>query len=236
MAGTSAMTVLTNILVAPSEAFAAIRERPSAWLPLLAIVLGTCLISLLYFNEVDIGWFFERQMEVAAERGALNMTDEQRAQVIEAQANMSPMLLGSFGSVTTAVGFIVIFALVALYLLAVSLRTGIKYKQWFAFVAWCAFPAVLGMLGQIVNLLVNDARFMPQEALNPLSFGNLLGIEYQGRSVLQSILLYLDISTVWSLVLQIVGYQLWTKRSTLLSALIVLGPLATIFAIVAFVT
>ena len=43
MAGTSAMTVLTNILVAPSEAFAAIRERPSAWLPLLASVLGTVM-------------------------------------------------------------------------------------------------------------------------------------------------------------------------------------------------
>jgi hypothetical protein len=58
--------------VEPSEAFAAIRERPSAWLPLLAIVLGTCLILLLYFNEVDIGWFFERQMEVAAERQQLH--------------------------------------------------------------------------------------------------------------------------------------------------------------------
>jgi hypothetical protein len=222
--------------VAPSEAFAAIRERPSPWLPLVSIALGACLISLLYFHEVDLGWFFERQMQAAAERGALNLTDEQRAQAIEAQANMSPMVLASIGAATSAVGIVVIFALVALYLLAVSLKAGVKYKQWFAFVAWCSFPAVLGMLAQIVNLLVNDARFMPQEAVNPLSFGNLLGLEYQGRSVLQSILLYLDFSAVWSLVLQIVGYQLWTRRAALISAVIVLGPLGAIFAIVALTT
>jgi hypothetical protein len=232
MAGTSAVAILTNILVAPSEAFAAVRERPSAWLPLVVIVLGLWLTAYLYLNEVDLGWLFERQMQNAA----VSMTDEQRAQAIEAQANLPRSVLWGFSAVAQAIVISAVFALVALYFLGASLKTGIKYKQWFAFVAWAAFPATLGILAQVVNLLVNDARFMPQEALNPLSFGNLLGIEYQGRSALQSILLYLDVSAVWSLVLMVVGYQLWTKRSTLTSALIVLGPLAAIFAIVPVMT
>jgi hypothetical protein len=233
MAGTSVAALVTNILVAPSEAFAAIKNRPTAWFPLVAIVLGTSLTSFVYFSEVDMGWFFERQMQAAAERGAIAMTDEQRAQAVEAQASMSPAVLGSIASVTSSVAIVAIFALVALYLLGMSLKAGIKYKQWFAFVAWCSFPAVLSIVAQIVNLLVNDARFMPQEALNPLSFGNLLGIEYEGRSGFEGILLYLDPTTVWALVLQVIGYQFWTKRSTPTSAAIVLGPLAAIFVIVA---
>jgi hypothetical protein len=233
MAGTSALATLTNILVAPNEAFASIRERPSAWLPLVAIVLGTCVTQFLYLSEVDMGWLVERQMDAAAERGAIAMTEEQRAQAIEAQANMPRAALFSITSVSSTVIIVAIMALVALYVFAVSLKFGLKYKQWFALVAWCSLPVVLGMLAQIANLLVTDARFMPQEALNPLSFGNLLGIEYQGRSALQTILLYLDPTTVWALVLQILGYQAWTKRTTLTSALIVLAPTAAIFALVA---
>jgi hypothetical protein len=232
MAATSAVTILTNILVSPSEAFAAIRERPSAWLPLVVIVLGLWLTSYLYLSEVDIGWLIERQMQSAA----ASMTDEQRAQAVEAQARLPRAALWGFSAVAQAVAISVIFALVALYLLGASLKTGIKYKQWFAFVAWCAFPVTLGIVAQIANLLVNDARFMPQEALNPLSLANLLGIGYEGRSAAETMLLYLDATTVWSVVLQIFGYQLWTQRSTLTSASIVLGPLAAILAIAALLT
>jgi hypothetical protein len=77
-----------------------------------------------------------------------------------------------------------------------------------------------------------DARFLPQEALNPLSFGNLFGIEMgPGLSLVQRILLSLDVTALWSTVLQIFGYQAFTQRSIVRATVVVLGPLAAIVLI-----
>jgi hypothetical protein len=90
---------------------------------------------------------------------------------------------------------------------------------------------VFGMLAQLVNLTVNDARFMPQDALNPLSFGNLLSIDRAGATILQRILLGIDITAIWGLVLSVLGYQSWTGSSMVKAVAIVLGPLAAIVTI-----
>jgi hypothetical protein len=67
-------------------------------------------------------------------------------------------------------------------------------------------------------------RFLPQESLNPLSFGNLLAIDNEGLPTLQRVLLQLDPTTIWSLVLTVLGYQAFTQRSTLHTAIVVLAP------------
>ena len=46
--------VLTNIFTAPQAAFAAIKERPSPWLPLLAVILSTCIVQFAYTQVVDL--------------------------------------------------------------------------------------------------------------------------------------------------------------------------------------
>ena len=120
--------------------------------------------------------------------------------------------------------------MIALYFTGVSFATndGVKYRQWFAMIAWSMMPVVFGLVASFVNLLVSDARFLPQEQLNPLSFGNLLGIDSEGASIVQRILLSLDVTTLWVVVLQIVGYQVFTQRSIVRAAVVVLGPLAVI--------
>ncbi len=88
-----------------------------------------------------------------------------------------------------------------------------KYKQWFALAAWCAIPIVFGVVAALVHVLAGDARFMRQEEMNPFSFGNLLAVDMTGVTRLQRTLLSLDVTAVWSVVLSIVGYQAFTKRS-----------------------
>lgn len=226
MANTTAATVLTNIFTAPAEAFAAIRDRPRPWLPIGLLVVAYCATIFVYLNSVDLPWFFDRQMQNAA----FELTDEQRARAVEAQASMSPTLLASISGVSAAIAFLAWFALVAFYLtgVGVALKTGIKFKQWFALVAWCAVPVVLGLVATLANLIVSDVRFMPQEAINPLSFGNLLAIDSEGAPMSQRILLALDLTAVWSVVLQVLGVQAWTGRSTAVAAAVALGPLALI--------
>lgn len=229
----SALQVASNIFMSPAQAFVQIRERPSPWLPLVVLLLGYCATSFVYLHRVDLAWFMDLQMQ-----NAPNMTEAQREQAVNAALRISPTTYGAIGSVTTSVSVLAIFALIALYYTGVSFATnsGIKYKQWFGLICWCTLPAAFGLLATIVNLLVSDVRFLPQDALNPLSFGNLLAIDPQGTPTLQRILLSLDPTTIWSVVLTILGYQAWTKRSLVHATLVVLGPLMLIVLLSALAT
>lgn len=229
MADGSSVGVLSNIFTAPSVAFAAIKERPSPWLPLLVLVIGYCVVSFVYMQVVDLAWLMDRQLMQA---GA-NMTDEQRAQAVEGALRLSPTMYGAIGAVSSSISIVAIVALIALYFTGVSFATndGVKFRQWFAMILWSMMPVVFGLIASFVNLLVNDARFLPQEQLNPLSFGNLLGIDGQGTPVVQRILLSLDVTTMWSVVLQVIGYQVFTQRSIARAAAVVLGPLVVIVLI-----
>jgi hypothetical protein len=224
------LAVATNIFTAPAAAFAAIKERPSPWFPLLLLIAGYCLTSFLYLNAVDLPWLMDRQLAA----GGGQLTDEQRARAVEAALRLSPTVYGVIGAVSSSLAILAILALLALYYTGVSFATaaGVKFKQWFALISWCTLPFLFGLLATIVNLVVGDMRFVPQEALNPLSFGNLLAIDTEGVPTVQRVLLSLDPTTVWSLVLTIFGYQALTQRSTLHAALVVLAP----YLLIALVT
>jgi hypothetical protein len=224
----STVSVLSNIFTAPSLAFAALKERPNPWLPLLVIVIGYCVVSFVYVQAVDLPWLMDRQLAQAG-----NMTEEQRAQAVEAALRVSPTVYGAIGAVSTSISIVAIFALIALYYTGVSFATndGLKFGQWFTMIVWSSMPIVFGLLASFVNLLVNDARFLPQEQLNPLSFGNLFAIDSEGAPIVQRILLSLDITALWGTVLQVVGYQTFTQRSIGRAAAIVLGPLVVLILI-----
>jgi hypothetical protein len=229
----SALQVATNVFMSPAQAFAQIKERPSPWFPLALLLVGYSVTSFVYLHRVDLAWFMDLQMQ-----NAPNLTEEQREQAVEGALRISPTTYGAIGAITTSVSVLAIFALIALYYTGVSFatNTGIKYKQWFGLIAWCTLPAAFGLLATIVNLLVSDVRFLPQDALNPLSFGNLLAIDGTGVPTLQRILLSLDPTTIWALVLTILGYQAWTNRSLVHATLVVLGPLAVIVLLGALAT
>lgn len=229
MANTGVLAVATNIFAAPGEAFAAIKERPRLAFPLLLAILATCASAALYLSSVDLAWLIDRQLQSAQ----TELTDQQRADTVEALGNISPVLRAVGGGVSAALSTLVVFAVLALYLTGVSFatNTGIKFKQWFAFMAWCWMPRILAIAATLVNLLVSEARFMPPEAVNPLSFGSLLGLDGEGASSVERGLLGLDVTVIWSLVLGIIGYQTWTQRSLTHATGVVLGPIALIVLI-----
>ena len=231
MSDSSSVGVLSNIFTAPSQAFAAIKERPNPWLPMLVLMVGVFLQQFTYLQVVDFPWLMDQQLQQAG-----TMTDAQRAQTVDAMTNLPPSVMGAIQGVGGAITILIIYALFALYYTAVSFATndGNKFKQWLALIAWCSLPGLLGMIASLVNLQVTDGRFLLPTQLNPLSFGSLLGVDQQGASVAESYLMALDVTVLWSLVLTILGYQAFTKRSTATSALIVLAPYGVIALIVSF--
>jgi hypothetical protein len=229
MADTSSLAIATNIVTSPSEAFAALKEQPRFLLPLLLLIVGYAAVSFVYINEVDLGWLLEQQMQLS---GA-ELPAAQREQAIERATSISPMFYGAIGAVGTSFYLLLVTFIVAVYYTGVSFVSGdgVRLKQWFSLICWCALPSVLGVIAQIVNLSINDARFMPQDAINPLSFGNLLSIDRAGKTILQRALLGIDVTVIWTLVLSILGYQAFAKSSIVKAAVVVLAPLAIIVVI-----
>jgi len=173
-----------------------------------------------------MGFFLDNQMRA----GNASITDAQREQAVAAATKIPPLVYGAIGAVSSIFFVFLIILLVASYYTVVSFVTndGVKLKQWFALLCWCTLPQALGIVAQLVNMIVNDPRFMLQDQINPLAFGNLLSIDRTGVSLVQRILLGIDVTAIWSLVLQVLGYQYFTKKSYATSAAIVLGPIAMI--------
>jgi len=228
----SSLSILTDIIAAPTRAFAAIKERPTMWLPLVIMIAVYCAISITYTSSVDLAWMLDQQLQQAQ-----GLSDADRERAVQAALKISPVVYGVISAVAVAIFIPLLFALSSLYYSVVSFFTGdgVKYKQWFALVSWCAIPIVFGLFAALVHVLAGDARFMRQEELNPFSFGNLLGIDMTGVTRAQRAMLGLDPTLIWSVVLSIIGYQSFTKRPLVFAAAIVLAPIVLIVGIIAVI-
>ena len=177
MADSSYAALATNIFTAPREAFVALREQPRVLLPVLVLLIGFSTVSFYFLSHVDMGFFLDNELR----SGSANITDAQREQAVAAAAKIPPLVYGAIGAVGAIFSRLLVIFLIAAYYTIVSSAThdGVKLKQWFALACWCTLPQVLGVVAQIVNMLVNDPRFMLPDSINPLAFGNLLSIGIQ---------------------------------------------------------
>ena len=234
MTSTSSLAIATNIFTAPMEAFEALKDQPRVWFPIVVLVVAYTAVNFAYLYSVDLPWFMDAQMQATGNQ----LTEAQREQAADRASNVSPAFFAVIGSVSTSGFVLLVMFLTALYYTGISFvaHDGIKLKQWFALVAWCTLPTVLGAVAQVVNILATDSRFMLQDEINPLSFGNLLSIDRTGASIGQRILLGIDLTTIWGIVLTVLGYQAWTKSSIVKSLAVVLGPLALIVVISSLLT
>jgi hypothetical protein len=228
-ANLSSATILTNIITAPQLAFAAIKERPVISIPLVILIALSCAASIAYILSVDLPWMLDQTFAQAN-----NLPPAERERALQVALKVPRAVYALFGAAGGAIGLPIVLALTALYYMAVSFFTHdnhFKFQHWFSLAAWCAIPLAFGLVASLVHVLAGDARFMRPEELNPFSFASLFGIDMAGATTLQRVLLGRDVTAVWSVVLSIVGYQAFTKRSLAFSGLVVLGPLALIVAI-----
>jgi Yip1 domain len=231
LAADSVWTIAVNIFTSPREAFAAIRERPRFWLPLVLVVLASSATAAIYLMGVDVEWFYGEQLR----NSGRNMTEEQIEQATRFMTSLPSPVLGAIGAMSAMIFLPILYLLSALYYRIVSgfTKDGVRYAQWFGLVCWCALPALLAQIATGVNLLTNDISLMPQSDVNPLSIPNLLGMELSAGSPLAGIAAYLDPTTIWTTVLTVIGYRTWTGKSLFVSILVVITPLVLIFGLLA---
>jgi len=229
------LTTAINIFTSPGEAFAVIRERRSFLVPLVLIGIGVATINYLYLSEVDIGWMTEQQLR---NQTIVDLTDLQIETMANQAADRGRGRIIVQGMIGAMFGVPIFFLLQALYLKIVTLirKDHIPFRQWFSLISWASLPSILASIASIVYLLTNDVRFVGQTSLNPLSFGNLLGLELEGSSTFATAAAGMGPINVWSMILVILGYRAFTDSGTIRAASIILAPVLVIGALLYIVS
>lgn len=217
---------LIDIIASPSAAFARLKEKPTILFPLLLVLVATASVQAGYIALTDRGFLVDQQLDqIRALLTQLSSAqlDEMRQQMM-AQGTTG-MILQS--AISTAIIVFIIMALYALYLRFVSRFSFVElgWKHWMSLVSWTSIPTVFGALASWIMLLGNSNGQLPLADLNPLSFASLLGMPPSGPLNVLSPLY------IWCFVLLALGYQRWTKKSLVASALISLAPYLLIFGL-----
>lgn len=218
-----------NILTAPSVAFAALKEQPRIFFPLLLLVIVSALMLTSFYMTVDYVWMVDQL--VAAESN--NLSESEQEQMRAAMMAMPPMVMGIISVVGAVVGIPAILAVMTAYLLLVNKvmdKQNFAFPSWLSLVCWTSMPSLFASLASMVNILLAHNGQLGIENLNPITFNNLL-FHLEPKDPLFGPLNSLDPTYIWSTALLILGYSHWTGRGLGQSALIVLVPVASIYGI-----
>lgn len=218
----SAFGNLTAMFMEPSRAFAAIEKRSMVWLPLVLTALFTTTLLIWYFQSVDFSWLLDRM--------TANIPDPAAREKVASFMTKSTMQVSS-----VAGAFIVtplVYILMAVYFLLVAKihKLEIGFTKWFSFVAWASVPGLLLLpLGGMQILMAHNGQ-LGLDQLNPVTLNQLFFHIEMGRpwaSLLDSI----NIASIWTAVLMVVGFQTWSKSSRVSSIMIVALPYGVIYAV-----
>lgn len=223
----SNMTILVNIITAPSAAFQSLKEQPKIFFPLLLIILFSVAMLASYYATVDYAWMVDQMVAAQGE----DITEAEREQMRKAMSAMPPVAMAIISVVAAAIGIPVILVLVTAYLLLMNKLLDSQsqpFPSWLSLVCWTSIPGVFASIASLVNILLAHNGQLGIENLNPITFNSLL-FHLEPKDPLFAPLNSLDPTYVWSTVLLIFGHSYWTGRNVGQSALIVLAPIFLIY-------
>lgn len=198
----SPFSALVMMFHSPGAAFALLEHRRAAWLPLILLMASTTALMWWYFAAVDYPWLSET---MAAAAPTIN------------GEKPPPLSRGTMQAMTLPVTLLSVpffAALSALYYLIVGKvsKREMGFGKGFALSLWASVPGLLlFVLGAMQIMLAADGR-LAFSGLNPVSLNQLLFHVDMGNPW-SSWLDSLNLFTIWSLILNVIGYQVWTKSS-----------------------
>jgi len=214
-----AFAQLTQVFYEPTAAFAALKERPRAWLPLLLLYLAGISMVVWYFQTVDWEWM-----------KAASLPPDMPAEQREAAGNaMSRGMLMGFGIAGVVIGTLVIFSLYGFYYwLAGKLASmELGFKSGFALVAWASLPSLIGTPLMALQIITSKGQ-LALESADMLSL-NFLLVHAAPHTPWAGIASAIKVTDIWVIVLTTIGLRTWTGKSTTTCAIIAALPYVLIY-------
>lgn len=214
-----AFAQLTQVFYEPSAAFAALKERPRAWLPLLLLYAGSIGILVWYFQTVDWDWMMSNTFPP-------EMPAEQREAAAKA---MSRGVMMGMSIVTAVVATLVIFGVYGLYYwLAGKLASmELGFKSGFSLAVWAALPSLIGVPLMALQIITGKGQLALENA-DMLSL-NFLLVHAAPHTPWASIASAFKLTDIWVIALATIGLRTWTGKSTSTCAIIAALPYLVIY-------
>lgn len=223
----SRFNTFVNILTAPKAALIELKQQPNFLFPLISILLISALAIGYYFTKVDFAWLIDHMVETQS----VGKSPDEIEGMRKGLGAMSQTVMGISSIIGAILVTPIIYLLIALYLFLVNKildSEAISFRSWFSLVCWTAIPVVFTGLASLVNVLLATDGQLALDSINPISFNNLF-IHLIPSDPLFGPINNWDPMTIWSLALAVFGYSLWTQKSLIKSAVVVLAPTIIIY-------
>ena len=214
-----AFAQLTQVFYEPSAAFAALKERPRAWLPLLLLYVSSIGILVWYFQTVDWDWMVSNTFPP-------DMPAEQRE---AAGKTMTRGVMMGMGVAGIVVGTLFIYCLLGLYYwLAGKLASmDLSFKSGFSLAAWASLPGLIGVPLMALQIITSKGQLALEQA-DMLSL-NFLLVHAAPHTPWVGIASALKVTDIWVVLLAAIGLRTWTGKSTTTCAIIAALPYVVIY-------
>ena len=212
-----------NVILAPSPTFARLKDKPRPFIPLLVLIVLTLGITYWYVSTLDFAWFREQML---TSRGPVKA--EERAAM---ESFLSPTAMMWSSGLGVLLGTPVLYMLTALYYLLAGkvMGTGIGYGKWFGFAVWTSIPRLLALPLSALQIMTSGGR-LSLEDTNMVSLNYLL-LHLHASSPWFGLATNLDLTSVWSIALAVIGLKAWTGRSTGTCVTVAVLPYVLVYGI-----
>lgn len=207
-AGPGFFSILGNLFLSPSEAFAALLKRPTVLLPLVLLMATNAGFTAYWLNRVDPIAFMKAQMQESGQWD--KVPADQREGMLEGQSKAFPYF-ASIGVIAVPI-VTLLFAAVLTFVFRFFYAGEVTFKQGLSLTAWASLPVSLVAvpLLALVLHLKDDYLVNPQEVLqaNPTLFVEKDSVPKAVFSFLSS----LDLFSFWMIGLLSIGFGLACRK------------------------
>ncbi len=197
-----------GVLVSPEKTFRSIAERPTWVVTLLLLLLLTAVVGYAVGERIDYEKTVRQQM---AERGQ-TMSEAQ----IEQGVKFAEKFGGVFALAPALLSPLIYLLIALVFMVALRLAgSEIRFGQSFSAMLHSMMPWVIhGLLS--LPLILRLEEVDPEEMQRGgVLMSNLAALAPEGSSkVLVALLASLDLFSIWTLVLLIIGYRVVARVST----------------------
>lgn len=220
---TSPLGALSTMFYEPSKTFEALESKPSAWLPMVVMMVVSLAVMFWYFTVVDFAWLTE-QMFASVKSAA------EREKVMSMMTRNTQLMMVCAGIV---VGTPFILAVVGLYFMIVGkvMSTQFSFGKGFSLAAWAmVVPSLIGSVLMIIQILMASNGQVSIQELNPLTLNQLV-FHYPMDHAMAGPLDMISVGNIWTMFLLATGFSVWAKTSKAAAWMAVLIPFVSIVGI-----
>jgi hypothetical protein len=208
---------ITGVLFSPAETFESIASRPDILIPLLILMAISLTANILIAQHVDFGSITRDAIEQSS--NASKMTPDQ----VERGVRFGAAIAKATTYAAPVLQIIVLSIVAGMFLLSFRMFGGEgDYKQAFSILVYGWYPLLVQAIIATV-VLMNRKELTAWELSNPIRSNLAFLVDRKVQPFAAALLGSLDIFTIWSVVLFIIGYAAMSKMSRSKSATIVIA-------------